>query len=114
MSAQVAKVSQSAVWATADKYLRNVVDPEDYGEYILPFLILRRLECLLAGSKNEVIALAESGKYSIVRRTWRRGRISSLRQRLVLPRPYLERCICWPGYRTHADTSVPDTDQRQN
>ena len=64
MSAQVAKISQSAVWDTADKYLRNVVDPEDYGEYILPFLILRRLECLLAATKNEVVELAESGKYS--------------------------------------------------
>lgn len=64
MSAQVAKISQSAVWDTADKYLRNVVDPEDYGEYILPFLILRRLECLLADTKNEVVELAESGKYT--------------------------------------------------
>lgn len=64
MSAQVAKVSQPAVWDTADKYLRNVVDPEDYGEYILPFLILRRLECLLADSKDEVITLAESGKFT--------------------------------------------------
>ncbi len=64
MSAQVAKISQSAVWDTADKYLRNVVDPEDYGEYILPFLILRRLECLLADTKDEVVELAESGKFT--------------------------------------------------
>lgn len=64
MSAQVAKISQPAVWDTADKYLRNVVDPEDYGEYILPFLILRRLECLLADTKDEVVALAESGKFT--------------------------------------------------
>ncbi|WP_096905130.1 class I SAM-dependent DNA methyltransferase [Dietzia sp. WMMA184] len=64
MSAQVAKISQSAVWDTADKFLRNVVDPEDYGEYILPFLILRRLECLLDDTKDEVVELAESGKYN--------------------------------------------------
>ncbi|MGN7227391.1 type I restriction-modification system subunit M [Dietzia maris] len=60
----LARLSQASVWDTADKFLRNVVDPEDYGEYILPFLILRRLECLLADTKDEVVELAESGKYS--------------------------------------------------
>jgi type I restriction enzyme M protein len=42
------------VWDTADKYLRNIVDEEDYGDYILPFTVLRRLECMLAASKGEV------------------------------------------------------------
>ncbi|WP_051433267.1 type I restriction-modification system subunit M [Promicromonospora kroppenstedtii] len=42
------------VWDTADKFLRNVVDEEDYGDYILPFTVLRRLECMLASSKDEV------------------------------------------------------------
>lgn len=42
------------VWDTADKYLRNIVDEEDYGDYILPFTVLRRLECMLAATKNEV------------------------------------------------------------
>lgn len=43
------------VWDTADKYLRNIVDEEDYGDYILPFTVLRRLECMLADSKDAVI-----------------------------------------------------------
>lgn len=43
------------VWDTADKYLRNIVDEEDYGDYILPFTVLRRLECMLAQSKDDVI-----------------------------------------------------------
>jgi type I restriction enzyme M protein len=42
------------VWDTADKYLRNIVDEEDYGDYILPFTVLRRLECMLADTKDEV------------------------------------------------------------
>lgn len=42
------------VWDTADKYLRNIVDEEDYGDYILPFTVLRRLECMLAATKVEV------------------------------------------------------------
>lgn len=43
------------VWETADKYLRSIVDEEDYGDYILPFTVLRRLECMLAESKADVI-----------------------------------------------------------
>lgn len=43
------------VWDTADKFLRNVVEPQEYGDYILPFTVLRRLECLLAETKSEVI-----------------------------------------------------------
>lgn len=42
------------VWDTADKFLRNVVDEEDYGDFILPFTVLRRLECMLADSKEQV------------------------------------------------------------
>ncbi|MFL0503640.1 type I restriction-modification system subunit M [Kocuria rhizophila] len=48
------------VWDTADKYLRNVVDEEDYGDYILPFTVLRRLECMLASSKDEVIKYVDA------------------------------------------------------
>ncbi|WP_166849114.1 class I SAM-dependent DNA methyltransferase [Isoptericola sp. BMS4] len=48
------------VWDTADKYLRNVVDEEDYGDYILPFTVLRRLECMLADTKAEVTAFVDS------------------------------------------------------
>ena len=44
-------LNQSVVWATADKYLRSIVEPEDYGDYILPLTVLRRLECILAPTK---------------------------------------------------------------
>lgn len=43
------------VWDTADKYLRNVVEPQEYGDYILPFTVLRRLECLLEETKPAVV-----------------------------------------------------------
>ncbi|WP_092808275.1 type I restriction-modification system subunit M [Rhodococcus globerulus] len=55
-SSAIAKV----VWDTADKYLRNVVEPQEYGDYILPFTVLRRLECLLADTKPAVIEFVES------------------------------------------------------
>ena len=43
------------VWDTADKFLRNVIEPQEYGDYILPFTVLRRLECLLEETKPEVV-----------------------------------------------------------
>lgn len=48
------------VWDTADKFLRNIVDEEDYGDYILPFTVLRRLECMLADTKAEVAGFVSS------------------------------------------------------
>lgn len=50
-----ASVMQRAIWGTADKYLRGIVEPEDYGDYIIPFAVLRRLECLLEDTKPQVL-----------------------------------------------------------
>lgn len=55
-----AELNQSAVWNTADKFLRSIVEPEDYGDYILPMTVLRRLECILEPTKDEVLDLVES------------------------------------------------------
>lgn len=49
----------SIVWETADKFLRSVVEEEDYGDYILPFTVLRRLECQLAPTKKRVLELVK-------------------------------------------------------
>jgi type I restriction enzyme M protein len=62
--AQTARLMQSAIWNTADRYLRSVVEPEDYGDYIIPFTVLRRLECLLADTKPEVLAFLTDTKLS--------------------------------------------------
>lgn len=49
------------VWRIADQ-LRGVYKPHQYGGVILPFTILRRLDCVLAPTRDEVRALA--AKYS--------------------------------------------------
>lgn len=49
------RVTFSAIWDTADKFLRNVVEEEEYGDYIIPFAVLRRLECQLTESKPKVL-----------------------------------------------------------
>ena len=55
-----ASAAARIVWDTADKFLRNVVEPQEYGDYILPFTVLRRLECLLEDTKPEVIKYVEA------------------------------------------------------
>lgn len=56
---QTAKVSSlnAAIWQTADDYLRLIVPAENYGDYIIPFTVLRRLEGRLAPTKAQVLNL---------------------------------------------------------
>lgn len=58
--AKASSLTARVVWDTADKFLRNVVEPQEYGDYILPFTVLRRLECLLADTKDDVIEYVKS------------------------------------------------------
>lgn len=46
------------MWSIADQ-LRGPYKPHQYGDVILPMAILRRLDCILDGSRDEVRALAE-------------------------------------------------------
>jgi type I restriction-modification system, methyltransferase subunit len=59
-SRAAASTTARIVWDTADKYLRNVVEPQEYGDYILPFTVLRRLECLLEDTKDDVIKFVKA------------------------------------------------------
>jgi type I restriction enzyme M protein len=45
------------VWSIADQ-LRGVYKPHQYGDVILPMTILRRLDCILEPTRNDVRALA--------------------------------------------------------
>lgn len=56
---QTAKVNNlnAAIWQTADDYLRLIVPAENYGDYIIPFTVLRRLEGRLAPTKTQVLDL---------------------------------------------------------
>ena len=47
------------VWGIADQ-LRGVYKPHQYGGVVLPFTILRRLDCILEPTRDEVRELAES------------------------------------------------------
>jgi type I restriction enzyme M protein len=52
----------SFIWSVADR-LRGDYKQSEYGKVILPFTVLRRLDCVLAGTKAAVLAeLAERTK----------------------------------------------------
>ena len=70
MSHQPAKVSRmsqpkgfqdkvSLIWSVAD-ILRGDFKPHEYGQTILPFVVLRRLECALEKTKDKVITKSKS------------------------------------------------------
>jgi len=48
----------SFIWGVADK-LRGTYRRADYGKVILPFSVLRRLDCVLEGTKAEVLEAAK-------------------------------------------------------
>ncbi|SHH95918.1 type I restriction-modification system subunit M [Ferrimonas marina] len=49
------------IWSVAD-LLRGDFKQSQYGRIILPFTVLRRLECVLAPSKDKVLAMVETTK----------------------------------------------------
>lgn len=51
----------SLIWSVAD-LLRGDFKQSQYGRIILPFTVLRRLECVLAPNKAKVLATVESNK----------------------------------------------------
>lgn len=56
-SPKPARVS-SLVWSIAE-LLRGDVRPADYGSFILPFTVLRRIDCVLEAKKPAVVAVAK-------------------------------------------------------
>ena len=49
----------SLIWNVADDVLRGLFKPHEYGDVILPFVILRRLDCVIEPRKDEIYALFE-------------------------------------------------------
>lgn len=43
------------IWQVADDILRGTFKQHEYGDVILPFVVFRRLDCVLNGKKDEII-----------------------------------------------------------
>ena len=52
----------SLIWSTADDVLRGLFKPSEYGRIILPFVVLRRLDCVLEPQKDKAYNLYEKYK----------------------------------------------------
>ena len=51
----MAQTNANLIWKIAD-LLRGPYQPNQYGDVILPFTILRRLDCILEPTKDQVLA----------------------------------------------------------
>jgi len=47
----------SLIWSTADDILRGLFKPSEYGRIILPFVVLRRLDCVIEPQKDKSFEL---------------------------------------------------------
>ena len=47
----------SFIWKVCDDELRGLFKPHEYGDVILPFVVLRRLDCLIEPHKDTIIEL---------------------------------------------------------
>lgn len=47
------------IWSIADDVLRDVFKPHEYGQIILPFVVMRRLDCVLEPHVKEIRALLD-------------------------------------------------------
>ena len=50
------------IWGVCDDVLRGLFKQHEYGDVILPFVVLRRLDCVLEGSKDDVIRVHQDYK----------------------------------------------------
>jgi type I restriction enzyme M protein len=55
----------SFIWNVCDDVLRGLFKQHEYGDVILPFVVLRRLDCVLEDSKDEVFNLYEKYKTQV-------------------------------------------------
>ena len=56
----------SLIWSTADDVLRGMFKPSEYGRIILPFVVLRRLDCVLDPQKDKAFELHEKYKNKLI------------------------------------------------
>jgi type I restriction enzyme M protein len=55
----------SFIWNVCDDVLRGLFKQHEYGDVILPFVVLRRLDCVLEPQKDEVFELYEEYKNKV-------------------------------------------------
>lgn len=52
----------SFIWNVCDDVLRGLFKQHEYGDVVLPFVVLRRLDCVLEGKKDDIIKVHQEYK----------------------------------------------------
>ena len=52
----------SFIWNVCDDVLRGLFKQHEYGDIIIPFVVLRRLDCVLEGKKDDIIKVHQEYK----------------------------------------------------
>lgn len=55
----------SLIWNICDDVLRGLIKPHQYGDLIIPFIVLRRLDCIIEPHKDEIISIHNQLKSDI-------------------------------------------------
>lgn len=55
----------SLIWNICDDVLRGLFKPHEYGDVIIPFIVLRRLDCIIEPHKDEIISIHNQLKSDI-------------------------------------------------
>lgn len=55
----------SLIWNICDDVLRGLFKPHEYGDVIIPFIVLRRLDCIIEPYKDEIISIHNELKNDI-------------------------------------------------
>ncbi len=55
----------SFIWNVCDDVLRGLFKPHEYGDVILPFTVLRRLDCILEPHKDDMFNIYEEYKSKV-------------------------------------------------
>ena len=55
----------SFIWSVCDDVLRDLFKQHEFGDIILPFIVLRRLDCVIEEKKDEIIKTYEQYKSNI-------------------------------------------------
>ena len=56
----------SFIWNVCDDVLRGLFKQHEYGDVILPFVVLRRLDCVLENDKKQAMEIYNSLKDSML------------------------------------------------
>lgn len=55
----------SLIWNICDDVLRGLIKPHQYGDLVIPFIVLRRLDCIIEPHKDEIISIHNQLKSDI-------------------------------------------------